>query len=163
MSAVETIGTETLASYVARYFVARKGFSADVPQQATELASACDIVLTRTDGFTFQVLCIVDREANPHAQFGLSPDTVRTIGRKCLESSGRVGSRNMPIRIYIVEIGPGLDIDENHRRLQGFWRDSIFSKTLCVPCSSTRPPGPCGQMRPRAHATSIPSPLSSGF
>src|SRR5262245_57265899 len=39
----------------------------------------------------------------------------------------------MPIGIYIVEIGAGLDTDEHQRRLQGFSRDSIFSKAdMCA-------------------------------
>jgi rhomboid protease GluP len=130
MSAADTIGTETFASYVARYFMARKGFSAAVPLQATELAPACDILLTRTDGIRFEAFCIVDHEANPHAQFGLAPDAVRAIARKCLELSGHLGSTKMPIGIYVIEIGPGLDTDEHRRRLKGFSRKSIFDKAF---------------------------------
>jgi len=130
MRAVDTVGTETFASYAARYFMARKGFSAAVPPQATQLAPVCEILLTRTDGIRFEALCIVDHEANPHAQFGLAPDAVRAIARKCLDLSGRIGSRKMPIGIYIVEIGPGLDTDEHRRRLQGFSRESIFDKAF---------------------------------
>jgi rhomboid protease GluP len=106
------------------------GFNPRAPTQATELASACDILLLRTNGFSSEALCIVDREANPNAQFRLSPDALRAAAGKSPELSGRNGIRKMPIAIYIVEIGPGIDTEEQQRRLQGFSRDSIFSKVF---------------------------------
>jgi hypothetical protein len=49
---------DPFATYLANYYVGRKGFSLGTVPEAKALADACDIVLTQLDGMTLRVICI---------------------------------------------------------------------------------------------------------
>jgi rhomboid protease GluP len=119
---------ETFAAYLAKQYVAKKGYKPGTVPEAGALASAADIVLTLSDGMRFEIVCIVDREADPGKRFGLSRDAVEAIGKACLKYSGKVSSTRLPVSIHVMEIGPGPFADSDRGRLQAFKRRGLFSK-----------------------------------
>ena len=118
----------TFAEYLARYYTGRKGFEPVAVPEAAALAQACDIVLTRHDGVSIQMVCIVDREANPRKAFGMAPDALRQIGEKCLKYSGTVSGQKMPVVIHVIEVAAGPATDEERARLAALRRASPFAK-----------------------------------
>lgn len=123
-------GSQTFAAYLAKHYIAKKGFIAGTVPEAARLEAASDIVLTRSDGMSFQILCIIDREAHPGKQFPLSRDAVEEIGKQCLKYSGSVSGNRMPVTLQVMEIG-GAPITEADRvRLKAFKRKSLFSKVV---------------------------------
>jgi rhomboid protease GluP len=123
-----TISDHTFCVYLARQFMAKKGFEfAHVPE-AEQLAAASDIVLTLSDGFSLTMLCMVDRETYPNKIFNLTVDKVRDIGEACLVYTGKVNRAKMPVTIKILEVGPG-STDQQHR-LQQFKRASLSAKVI---------------------------------
>jgi len=118
----------SFAAYLAKHYIARKGFSAGTVPEAAALIEACDIVLTRSDGLSLQILCIVDREANPQKVFGLAPAAVQEIGDRCLKYTGKVSSAKMPLIIQIMEIAAAPASGQDRARLGAFRRISAFAK-----------------------------------
>jgi len=124
-------GAETFAVYLAKQFIAKKGFVTDTVPELADLAPVSDIILTRSDGVTFQVICMIDREANPEKRFEMSRDAVEEIGKQCLQYSGTVSGNKMPITIQIMEIGRTPIIATDRDRLKALKRRrSIFSKVV---------------------------------
>jgi len=123
---------ETFAAYLAKQYVAKKGFKPGTVPEAGALASAADIVLTLADGMRFEIVCIVDREADPGKRFGLSRDAVEEIGKACLKYSGKVSSTQLPVSIHVMEVGPGPFTDSDRARLQAFKRRGLFSKVVLL-------------------------------
>ena len=121
---------ETFAKYLAKYYIAKKSYTYETVPEVEQLAKASDIVLMRSDGFTFQIICIVDRDAHPEKQFSLPRETVLEIGKKCLKYAGKVNSSQMPIHIQIMEVGTGISTASDHQRLAVYKRPSLFSKTI---------------------------------
>ena len=76
---------ETSCRYLARQFVARKGFTVGTVPEAEKLIAASDIVLTQNCDAPFSILCLIDREANPIRTFDLSPPELESIGRDCMK------------------------------------------------------------------------------
>ena len=97
--------TESFASYLAKNYVATKGFKPGTVPEAQKLKSASDIILTRADGLAFSIICIVDAEADPSKRFTLSAGEVETIGQQCTKYSGRVRGRRIPVEIRIFQVG----------------------------------------------------------
>jgi rhomboid protease GluP len=128
MEAANPAEADTFAAYLAKYYLVNKGYNALLPPEAAELTSACDFVVCRHDGMTFEIVCFVDREARPGERFGLSPDDTRDIARNCLKYAGKMGVSQMPASIRVVEVGPGINIFEEQRRLQAFQRETTFSR-----------------------------------
>jgi rhomboid protease GluP len=122
--------SETFATYLARQFEARKGCTPGTVPEAAALVSASDIVLTRSDGVTFSIICLIDCEANPTKRFALSRDAVDEIGKQCLKYTGTVNRQKMPVSIQIMEVGRDVLTDENRERLKPLKRRSIFSKVM---------------------------------
>lgn len=122
-------GGETFARYLARYY-AGKGYSPGTVPEAKALQEACDYVLTLADGFRFAIVCLVDREARPGAEFGLGPMAVRKIGQECVKYSGTMNKKKMPITIRIVEAGEFADLPAAQDRLRIFKRKSIYEKAV---------------------------------
>lgn len=119
---------DTFCSYLARQFIAKKGFDiAEIPE-AEPLREICDIVLARSDGYSFGLLCMVDREARPNATFRMDIEELEAIGKACLKYAGSVNGRKMPVSIAVMEVGPG-SIDQP-QRLAHFKRSSLFAKVL---------------------------------
>jgi len=119
---------ETFATYLAKHYVARKGFRPGTVPEAEALLQACDLVLTQSDGITFQVVCIVDREKNPQKTFAMPVEALRAIGEKCLKYAGKVSGQQMPATFQVIEVGPGPGSDEDRRRLSALKRNSLFGK-----------------------------------
>jgi rhomboid protease GluP len=120
----------TLADYLASYFIARHGYSTEVPTEAADLVKACDVVLTSMSWGSLQFLCFVDAQAHPGKQFGLSPERVREIARDCRKYCGSMNFTKMPITIEIVEISNAATTDEDRRRLRHYRRSWMFSKAF---------------------------------
>src|SRR5262245_9574688 len=121
---------ETFASYLAKQYIAKKGFKAGTVPEAKALESAADIVLTLADGMTFQLVCIVDREANPGKRFALTREAVEEIGKKCLQYSGKVSGNQLPVTISVMEVGPGPFSEADRARLKPFKRRGLFFKVV---------------------------------
>jgi rhomboid protease GluP len=118
--------TDTFCSYLAKQFIAKKGFGvANVPE-AQRLYEICDIVLARSDGYSFGLLCMVDREARPNATFGMDVEELEAIGKACLMYAGSVNGRKLPVSIAVMEVGPGSI--EQPERLAHIKRSSLFAK-----------------------------------
>ena len=120
--------SQSFATYLARSYIAKKGFQAATVPEAAGLTAASDIVLTRADGMNFQIICIVDRERNPGKQFALSRAAVAEIGKACLKYSGKMNGVQMPVVIHVMEIGPGPVSGADYKRLKTLKRPSMFSK-----------------------------------
>ena len=126
---LQEVSDETFCSYLARQFVARKGFQlADIPE-VQELVSSSDVVLARSNGYSLTILCMVDREKSPGAFFPLSVDQVRQIGEACLIYTGTIGRARLPVFIRILEIGPGATVRQQ-QRLQLFKRSSLTARVI---------------------------------
>ncbi|NFV80484.1 rhomboid family intramembrane serine protease [Magnetospirillum aberrantis SpK] len=109
--------SETFARYLARLYVARHGYSQQPLPEAEALSAACDMVLTRWDGMTLEMLCLVDREANPTRRFTMELAELREIGEACLVHTGRLNRSKLPVVIRVVEIGGTPDAErlKNYR------------------------------------------------
>lgn len=122
------IPQESFAIYLAKQFIAKKGFEPASVPEAEKLAAVSDIVLTQSDGYTLTMLCMIDRETRPGAVFRLDVDEVRQIGEACLQYTGKINRNKMPVFIRIMEIGPGSA--DQQQRLQFFKRSSLRAKVV---------------------------------
>jgi rhomboid protease GluP len=119
---------EPFIFYLAKQFIAKKGFELASVPEAEKLAAVSDIVLTQSDGYTFTVLCLIDRETHPDATFELDVDEVRRIGEACLRYTGKINRNKMPVFIRIMEVGPGST--NQQQRLARFKRSSLRAKII---------------------------------
>jgi rhomboid protease GluP len=127
-SARPEASSNSLCTHLARQFLAKKGFEvARVPEVAS-LYQLCEIVLTRSDGFSFGVLCMVDRDARPEATFPMPIEELEAIGQACLQYAGKVNGRTMPVSIHVIEVGPASA--DQAKRLQAIKRSSLFAKVI---------------------------------
>ncbi len=119
---------DTFCVYLARQFIANRGFTVGAAPEADELAEHCDIVLSRHDGFALTIACMIDRETHPGKTFDLSRQTVEDIGQACLKYTGKVNFNKMPVIIQIFEVGPASG--DQRERLKPFKRSSLFAKVV---------------------------------
>ena len=119
---------ETFCTYLAMQFVAKKGFEIASVPEIGKLAAVSDIVLTQSDGYTFTILCMIDRETYPDAVFDLGVEEVREIGEACLQYTGKINRAKMPVFVRIIEIGPGST--DRQQRLKLFKRSSLKAKVI---------------------------------
>jgi rhomboid protease GluP len=117
---------DTFCTYLARQLIAKKGYSTDIVAEAAPLAEHCDILLSRHDGFSLILLCLIDREANPGKTFSLTPEAITDIGRHCLTHTGRIYYNKMPVSILVMEVGP--EDATARQRLANYRPSGIFSK-----------------------------------
>ena len=109
---------DSFAAYLAKVLAAKHGFSPGTVPEAGRLAGAADFVLTKLDGLTCSVVCIVDAERDPSRRFGLGRDELIAIGKTCrAKYSGTVNGAKMPAIIEIVEILSSVT-DEDRERLK---------------------------------------------
>ena len=120
--------SQTFCIYLARQFIAKKGFEVARAPELEPLAAASDVVLTQSDGYTFSILCMIDREAYPGKIFNLDVEELREIGEACLKYAGKVGRRKMPVSIGIIEVGPGSA--QQKLRLDPLRRSSPLAKVV---------------------------------
>jgi rhomboid protease GluP len=116
----------TFCTHLAGQFIAERGFQPAKIPEAMGLIAASDTVLTLSDGLSFTVLCMVDREAHPDKIFALSADEVVAIGKTCLKYGEKTDGTKLPISIMILEVGPGST--EQRPRLKQFKRPSVLSE-----------------------------------
>jgi hypothetical protein len=98
---------DTFCSYLAKQFVAKKGFAVGTVPEAESLGAASDIVLT-SHGTPFTILCLIDREAHPGKEFDLPMPDLKNIVEECQRYSDqtRVGSsERKPVIIRVIEVG----------------------------------------------------------
>jgi rhomboid protease GluP len=100
-------GPETTTQYLARSFCADQGYVLGTVAEAAPLVAASTIVLTKGDGINFSVLCLVDRERDPAASFGLALADVALAGEACARYTGTVSGQKVPVQIQIWEVGHG--------------------------------------------------------
>jgi rhomboid protease GluP len=100
---------ETTARYLARRLIEDRGYTLGTVPEARALADASDLVLTCSDGVTFQVICLVDREREPSRRFPLSAEEVIAAGKACAGYVGRINLSRMPVAIQIWEVGAGVE------------------------------------------------------
>lgn len=120
--------SETFCAYLAKQFMAKQGFEVARVPEVERLHDTCEIVLVRSDGYTFGILAMVDREARPGARFNIGVEELEQIGEACLKYSGKINRRQMPVSIGILEVGPGSP--EQPRRLEAFKRSSLLAKVV---------------------------------
>lgn len=102
--------TETFCSYLAKQFIAKKGFTTGTVPEAGRLVAVSDIVLTlHSIDRPFTILCLIDREARSGKEFILPMLELKGIVEACQKYSDQieVGSpKRMPIIIRVIEVGP---------------------------------------------------------
>jgi rhomboid protease GluP len=119
---------DTFCTYLARQLIAKKGYVPAAFPEAAALAAHCDIVLSRFDGVSLTIACLVDREAHPDKVFGLAISDVEAAGQACLAYAGRLGNAKMPVGVDIYEIGP--ETGEQRRRLAQYKRPRWTAKVI---------------------------------
>src|SRR5829696_484102 len=82
---LEAAPPDTAATYLARWLCAERGYRPGTAPEAADLAAASDLVLTKANGFNFQVVCILDRDRCGGAarDLGLSREALVAIGAAC--------------------------------------------------------------------------------
>jgi rhomboid protease GluP len=97
-------GSDSFAQYFAKV-LATKGYAQRTVPEARKLAEGGNIVLTKLDGFTISIACIVDAERDPARRFHLQVDEVIEIAHACREEyAGTVNRTKMPAMIEIFEV-----------------------------------------------------------
>jgi rhomboid protease GluP len=119
---------QSFAVYLAKQFIAKKGFEPAIVPEAKRLTAVSDIVLTHSDGYTLSILCIIDRETRPDAAFHLDVEEVQQIGEACLRYTGQVNRAKMPVFIRIIEVGPGSA--DQQQRLAPFKRLKLKARVM---------------------------------
>jgi hypothetical protein len=85
-------------------------------------------VLTQSDGYRLNILCMIDREAHPGRIFNLGVEELREIGEACLKYAGTINRRQMPVCIGVIEVGPGFA--QQKLRLDPLKRSSLLAKVV---------------------------------
>lgn len=122
------IPIQTFCIYLARQFIAKKGFGIARAPELERLAAVSDIVLTQSDGYRFNILCMIDREARPGKIFNLGVEELREIGEACVKYTGKINRRQMPVMIGVIEVGPGSA--QQQLRLEPVKRSSLLAKVV---------------------------------
>ena len=95
----------SFAAYLAQFFVAKKGYRPGTVPEAQPLADACDYTVTKSDGLTFSIICIVDASRDMKRQFTLGRDDVIAVAKLCRKKyAGRVSLSKMPVTVEIIEV-----------------------------------------------------------
>jgi hypothetical protein len=113
---------ESFASYLAKNYVAKKGFRTGTVPEAQRLISSCDIVLTRGDGFVLEIICIVDAESDPGKRFTLSIGEIEDIVKQCAKYTGRMSGSKLPVAIRVLEVS-SLPFDSSRHADMRFYRN----------------------------------------
>jgi rhomboid protease GluP len=117
---------DTFCTYLARQFIAKRGFAPCDIREAAPLAAHCDHLLSYADGNSVTILAMVDRETHPGKTFDMSPEATAEIGRACLKRTGSSYLSQDLVALMIMEVGPQ---DEGQRaRLSHIKASGLFSK-----------------------------------
>jgi rhomboid protease GluP len=112
---------------LAREFVLQKGFEIGSVSDVKGLAAASNIVLTRSDGRSFTILCLIDQERDPRASFNLDVNEVLRIGESCQKPIDEISRAPTPVFIRIMEIGYA-STEPQERRLRALHQSSRKAK-----------------------------------
>jgi rhomboid protease GluP len=130
---------QTSCTYLAKQFIAKNGFEIASIPEVQELVALSDIVLTHSDGYTFTILCMIDREAHPDKIFNLGVDEIREIGEACLKYTGEMHRTKMPVSIGLLEVGPD-STEQQQQRLTPFkksaWKAKVVPFAMTVDTAS---------------------------
>ena len=119
---------ERFTAYLAKYLVGTERYQPGTVPEAAALQEGCDLVLTRSDGLSLQIVCLVDREADPARQFGVSRDALERIGTDCLKYSGTVSRTKLPVVIRIIEVSGAPASAADQARLTPYRRLTAMAK-----------------------------------
>ena len=97
---------DTFCTYLARQFIAKRGYQPSTIPEAAALAQHCDILLSFSDGYSLTLMCMVDREAHPGKTFAMSPEELTAIGTELLKYTSTIQYNKMPVIINVLEVGP---------------------------------------------------------
>lgn len=117
---------ETFCVYLAKQLVVNRGFRPGTVSEAAPLTAQSDIVLSFSDGYSFSIVGLIDRETHPHKAFTLTSDELDAIGKACLRYAGRINGARMPVTLQLMEVGPASA--DQPVRLGEIQRSSLFSK-----------------------------------
>ena len=108
------------APRLAARVIERLGFVESLVAEAMPFADASDIVLTKTDGLTFSVFCIVDAEQDASKQFRMVRAEAKAVLAICRDRHcGTLAGAKQPARLEIVELRR-FPRAEDLDRLKGF-------------------------------------------
>ena len=129
------------ADRLAQGFIAKQGYVAGTVDEATALIGACDFILTKHDGLSFSMVCIVDAAKDANRRFEFAKDAAKDILAACCDRySGTVGGAKQPAALVIVEVRPSAAEDDVNRLRsysnQFFDRNAIHA--FVVDCSTKR-------------------------
>jgi rhomboid protease GluP len=94
----------SFAAYFAKYLIAKKGYREGTVPEAEPLAAASDYILTKLDGLSLSIICIVDASRDLKRTFALDRDTVLKAASRCrTKYSGRATVAKMPVLVEIIE------------------------------------------------------------
>jgi hypothetical protein len=98
-------GSPSTARRLAARIVDRLGYVEGLVDEAAPFAAASDIVLIKTDGLTFAVLCIVDAERDDSKQFRMERAETKEVLARCRDRHcGTIAGAKQPARLEIVEL-----------------------------------------------------------
>jgi len=103
------------ADHLVRYFMSL-GFAPSRFPETDPIARECDLVLSGTIKRAVGIICIVDRDRHPNAQFTYPIDALAAIGEQCLKHAGRTRR----VRIHVIEIGADIDRPPVRAHLQSY-------------------------------------------
>jgi len=93
-----------------------QGYAESVVPEAVKLSEGGNLVLTKADGMTISIVCIVDAESAPERRFALSQAEVVEIAKACrARYSGSVNRTKMPAVVEIVEVRQSVTPDDAQR------------------------------------------------
>jgi hypothetical protein len=122
-------------------FVAKQGYVDGTVPEASSLANVCDFVLTKSDGMTFSIVCIVDAENQDSKKFEMNREPAKEILAACCNRySGTLGGAQQPAVLVLVEVRRVVG-QEDLDRLRGysnrfFDRNAIHA--FAVDCSAPK-------------------------
>jgi rhomboid protease GluP len=105
--AVEREGApNSLARYLAQIFVAKRGYQPGTVAEAAELLSACDAVLTKADGVSLRIVCLIDGESRPERRFEVPKARLQEIAKVCQAKyvSPVYGGTRVAVGIEVIEV-----------------------------------------------------------
>lgn len=131
----------TTADRLAKEFIAKQGYVAGTVDEAAPLIDACDFILTKQDGLSFSLVCIVDAESDAARRFEFAKDAAKEIlAVCCARYSGTITGAKMPAVLVIVEVRPSVT-DEDRKRLRGYsnrFFDQNAIHAFVIDCSTKK-------------------------
>ena len=105
----------TFCIYLAKQFIVKQGFQPARAPELAGLADACDVLLTFADGYSFIIVCMIDRQARPDRSRAITIDELDDIGQKCLKYTAKVRANKIQPTFLVLEIGNGWSEDQRRR------------------------------------------------